>query len=377
MENNPQKEKKKRKYERADGRLQKAIELPATYIDGKRKRNRKWIYADKNSELSEKLQDAQGKMGMGYYFKGDRLTIAKYLPYWLETYCSTKSPTTLVGYKNYINKHIIPDLGSIKLSKLLPAQIQAFYNSEFKKGYSGKTVLQVHSILHKAFNDAVKNGLMPYNILTKVDRPKHEPHVPDHVPTPDEIAYLLYKAEGTIHLMPILLGSLGLRRSEVFARKWNSFAIQKVRDKDGNFQDKGILKIHDVVVIAEKKLHYKEPKNATSKRSIPIPDKLLPYFKKQRGLPEAFMCLNEKGKPISVKSYNGRFTNFLKSIELPHFRFHDLRHYMATLLLALDIDPKKAAAFIGHSSPSTLQKVYQHTDWTMNLDIAKRIDQTL
>jgi len=369
--------RKRRKYERADGRLQKAIELPATYVNGKRKRNRKWVYAYSPGDLNKLIADAKTKMGMGYYFEGDRLTVAKYLEYWLDVYCANKAPTTIAGYKNYINNHIIPAIGHYKLSKLIPAQIQEYYNSEYKKGFSGKTVLQQHNILHKAFQDAYKNNLIPYNILDKVDRPKVMEYVPPHVPTPDEVAYLLYKAEGTIHLMPILLASLGLRRSEVFARKWKDFSIQKVRDKDGRFYDQGMLSITDVIVVAERKVICKEPKNKTSKRNIPIPDKLLPYFKKYRGLPEAFMCVNEKGQPLSVQGYSNRFSNFLKKLDLPHFRFHDLRHYLATLLLALDIDPKKAAAYIGHSSPATLQKTYQHTTWAMNVDVAKRINQIL
>ena len=44
-----------------------------------------------------------------------------------------------------------------------------------------------------------------------------------------------------------------------------------------------------------------------------------------------------------------------------HFRFHDLRHYNASIMLALGIPDKYAMERMGYSTPATLKKVYQHT----------------
>ena len=42
-------------------------------------------------------------------------------------------------------------------------------------------------------------------------------------------------------------------------------------------------------------------------------------------------------------------------------RFHDLRHYNASIMLALNVPDKYAMERMGYSTPATLKKVYQHT----------------
>ncbi|MHB9010591.1 MAG: tyrosine-type recombinase/integrase [Carboxydocellales bacterium] len=348
---------------RSDGRWQVALELPKG-ADGKR--NRKFIIGNTRKECLEKLADAQSKLNMGYNFKSENLTVENYLLNWLEVYCARKERSTVSGYRQYIVNHIIPELGAIKMTKLLPLHLQNFYNNERSKGYKGKTILQEHRILRKALKDAVGNNLLPYNPVDRVEAPKEE-KFKNNIPTPEELSIMLAAAAGTVHELPIILaGVLGLRRSEVFGLKWGSVDFKT-----------GVLTVKEAVVPVDRVLDIKRPKNDTSFREIVIPEKVMLVFNKRRGLPATHVCLNEKGKPQSVKSYNGRFTNFLKRHNIPHFRFHDLRHYNATLMLWLEIDPKIASKNLGHSTPAIFQKTYQHVTWGMNRQVAERINRTL
>ena len=51
----------------------------------------------------------------------------------------------------------------------------------------------------------------------------------------------------------------------------------------------------------------------------------------------------------------------MDKIELHGVRFHNLRHYYATVLLELGIPDKFAIELTGHSTPYMLREVYQHT----------------
>lgn len=42
-------------------------------------------------------------------------------------------------------------------------------------------------------------------------------------------------------------------------------------------------------------------------------------------------------------------------------RFHELSHYNASIMLALNVPDKYAMERMGYSTPATLKKVYQHT----------------
>ena len=70
-----------------------------------------------------------------------------------------------------------------------------------------------------------------------------------------------------------------------------------------------------------------------------------------------------------------RFIKLQKSAELPHFRFHDLRHYNASVMLALNIPNKYAAERMGHADDTMLKKVYQHLMEDKNKDIDDSIEK--
>ena len=66
------------------------------------------------------------------------------------------------------------ELGAVPLRNLAPSQIQGFYGGRVARGLSPTTVLQIHRILHRAFNSAVRWGELPRNPCDAVDPPKKQ-----------------------------------------------------------------------------------------------------------------------------------------------------------------------------------------------------------
>lgn len=54
------------------------------------------------------------------------------------------------------------------------------------------------------------------------------------------------------------------------------------------------------------------------------------------------------------------FLKKMKRIGCDGIRFHDLRHYYASVMLSLGIPDKYAMERMGHSTPNMLKTVYQH-----------------
>jgi len=48
--------------------------------------------------------------------------------------------------------------------------------------------------------------------------------------------------------------------------------------------------------------------------------------------------------------------------DLPHIRFHDLRHSSASFLLYLGFNFKEIQAWLGHGTINTTMNVYTHLD---------------
>jgi len=67
----------------------------------------------------------------------------------------------------------------------------------------------------------------------------------------------------------------------------------------------------------------------------------------------------------------------LKAARLPQIRFHDLRHSVATLLLAQGVSPRYIADLLGHSQVSFTMQTYAHVLPQVQRDVAVKMDDIL
>ena len=122
------------------------------------------------AEVKEKLAKAIADNQQLDVTKTNNYTVATWLTAWYEVYAEPRlRPNTKLYYQNYINNHIIPEIGSIKLEKLTTIQIQRFYNSLQKSGriqrnnqvelkdksLSPRVVRGVHTLLGNCLEQAV------------------------------------------------------------------------------------------------------------------------------------------------------------------------------------------------------------------------------
>lgn len=64
--------------------------------------------------------------------------------------------------------------------------------------------------------------------------------------------------------------------------------------------------------------------------------------------------------PLTPSALTDKWLRILDASGLPHCRFHDLRHYYASVGLWEGIPPKYMADLMGHGSTDMIDKVYQH-----------------
>lgn len=160
-------------------------------------------------------------------------------------------------------------------------------------------------------------------------------------PMKGEIRTLLDYVKGKEIELPILLASnCMMRRGEICGLSMN----------DVNFKNKTIHIRHSLVLDEERKWILKTPKTKKSNRIIKVPDYILDMIK-------------EKGY---ITTYNpdtvtDMFEDALEELNLNHFRFHDLRHYCASVFHYKGIPMSYTQKYGGWSTMNTLIKIYQHT----------------
>jgi integrase len=407
-------------YQRKDGRWVGKLPLPKDPLTGKKQKT-KYVYSsvppipkskwkkDSNGELiippfQKGKQEAEAKLealirevDSGDLSNVKKVTVSGWLRQYTDTYCDDKEDTTKDGYRIYIENHIIPAFGDILLRELRSIHIANFYKNErnaprYKTkiekgktvpimkdgepvplmkegepviGYSEKTILQEHRILRRAFSKAVADGLMSRNPCDGVDAPSPKDYKPN-VYTAEDYLILLDKLLGhRMEAAVLIVGMCGLRRAECAGLDW-----QKSLDLN-----KGTIRIHETVVATSNGNKTKEPKNETSMREFAIPSAIIPRLKELQGIGKVLARID--GGEYNPGSISTMFREFLEKNNLKHIRFHDLRHFNATMMLKSGISDKEASVRLGHSSPSITRKIYQHVLDEMDKENADKLNSVL
>lgn len=250
-------------------------------------------------------------------------------------YCEMKSnilsPSTLVNYRRLINT-AYDDLLRYQLDKIEDRLIQAWVNS-YAIGRSPKTVRNAYALLYITLKTFIPNLRLNITLPQKV-KPKL------YVPTDSDIQALItyFKDNDIDMLLAVYLASFGtLRRSEICALT--------VDDIESN-----IIHINKALVYSGNNAWtLKTTKTTSSTRNVDMPEYVLKLFP-------------SKGRIVNLNpnQITHRFKRALDKLEIPNFRFHDLRHYAASMMHALGIPDVYIMQRGGWSSDNTLKNIYRN-----------------
>ena len=163
---------RKRKDGRWEGRY------TAGYDQETGKRIIKNVLGKTQAEVKEKLKTAISESQQLDVSKAGAYTVSSWMKMWYEVYAEPRiRPNTKAYYANYIENHIIPEIGDVPLAKLTTIQIQRFYNNLQKAGrvqrknfpplkdvsLSPRVVRGVHTLLHNCLEQAVAERLILTN----------------------------------------------------------------------------------------------------------------------------------------------------------------------------------------------------------------------
>ncbi len=354
--------------QRTKGSWSISIYLGKDPITGKKKY--KWYTIKGNKKEADKfLTEKLNEIENGIFVDSKNMTLAEYLNYWYEQCCVTKlSPTTYESYKRNIDKYIIPNLGNIKLSNLLPLQLQNFYNI-LSETLSNTSIVYIHRILHSALNQAMKWDLVIRNVSNNVEPPKREKYkatILDSIQT----TQLISAVKATYIYIPVMIAlSTGMRRGEVLGLTWNNVDLESAT-----------LKVVQAVYPTKSGLVVLPPKTKTSVRKISLPPTLVEILREHRNKNahiSTYVCTLEDGTLISPSSLNHKFKQILKDNNLPSIRFHDLRHSHASLLLSQGVQAKVISERLGHSNINITMDIYSHIYEATNVEVANNFDTFL
>src|SRR5207302_2134036 len=136
----------------------------------------------------------------------------------------------------------------------------------------------------------------------------------------------------------------------------------------------------------------RQPKTHRSRRSVSLPAVLVGVLREHRRVQlEARLLAGDAwqssdlvftdalGHPLSETRLRWAFWGLLRDAGLPRIRLHDLdlRHTMATLMLAAGEHPKVVTERLGHSTVSITLDTYSHVLPGLQAAAAERLAATL
>ncbi|EOO20037.1 site-specific integrase [Bacillus cereus] len=309
-----------------------------------------------------------------------QMTYSKYLDEWFEERRISLQKSTYETHSIFCKNIIKPKLGHFKLQKIEPVHIQKFINNLANEtDYSAHTIHLVFRIVNASLKKAKVMKLIKDNPATGTTLPKKQ-RKEMNVWTLDQVNYFIRESKKVHRLTRIYVACVislltGMRQGEIMGLRWGDIDF-----------DKNVIYIRQTLTqAAEIKVG---AKNASSVRSIHIPDKLIGELKAHRKtVLEERLYYGEKyedndlvvgtrtGKPMIPRNLRKEFYNLTEKLGLPKIRFHDLRHTHATLLIQQNINVKLIADRLGHSDIETTLNTYSHVLPDMQKSVSEQLDK--
>ena len=324
----------------------------------------------------------------------DEILFSDFTVHYLEISRLSLAPTTIKEYERVINKNLLPIFGKMRLNSIRPTHVQGFVNM-LSGGYWGgnskdgslkpSSVIRYYAVLSSVFSCAYRLELITSNPASKdkIRLPSLVGTQHTDILSKDQLMAMLVALDKEplqfqvlIHLAIIT----GCRRGELTSLQWSDVDI-----------DNSIIYIKkSLYQLTGESAKVKSTKTGKN-RTIAIPDycsdmlvqlRTEQHIRKSRlgdlwnGQENNFLFTKADGSVMHPNTPTEFFNDFLARHNLPHIKFHALRHTSATLMLLTGANIKQVAARLGHSQLSTTNR-YVHAIQEVDRTLADSMGTTV
>ncbi|MDF2656361.1 MAG: hypothetical protein K0R19_2835 [Bacillota bacterium] len=260
------------------------------------------VKAKTEKELILKVAEKKKALEEGSITLNKGMTVKKWTDEWLQTYVEPNvGDATLYAYKCRIKNYITPSIGNMRLVDVRPLHLRKILNSA--AGYSRDHIKKIRYTLVQIFTKAQRNKLIINNPAEDLDIPRAENNTRRSI-TDTERTYILKVAEKhPAGLWVKLMLYCGLRPQETAALQGRHLDL-----KGGNLKIENALKRHDNTI--------GDTKSRSGKRTVPIPDILLPELRTLKVDPYEYVFKNRDGSHMTTAGMRTRWRSFKREMNI-------------------------------------------------------------
>ena len=346
------------------------------------KRRQEWKGGFKTKREADKaLALVLRDLAAGTYVVRSRATLGEFLAEWHANL--QLKPASVYAYGKTIRLHVSPLLGHVKLQQLDPPMVRQFYaqlmtaESPTGRALSGTSVQLVHQMLHRAMNDAMREGLVVRNVVSLV-KPLRRTTAERSTWTAEELRCFLQRTQGEEDFaLWLILATTGMRRGEVCGLQWRDFDAERET-----------LTIQRTLSFVGGQMVLGTPKTTRGRRTVSLDPETCSQLRRVRtryleqqlatGASPAsddMIFTGRWGQPLQPCTIGQRFQKLRTEVGLPHIRLHDLRHTYATIALETGVHPKVVSERLGHASITITLDLYAHVLPSIERAAALRVSE--
>jgi integrase len=361
-------------YKDARGLWTAVIELPPR--DGKRRR--KTIRSRDKATVMDRLRETQRELAERGDLPTADQTVAQWFGYWYsQIVLKEVRPKTAGGYRSIIDRHVIPEIGTLRLARVTPTSIRRVTDRIINNGGAASSALKAHQVMSSAFEAALREGRISRNPCKLMAAPRKNVTKLETLTRTEAKQIIDYVAAdreyGARWAMALLTGArrgeiLGLERDRITDVIDLSWQLQRL--SVGQRTSTG--KIGEPVVPNDYEYRHlyggyylTRPKSRAGWRIIPLVEPL-------KSILELHMDANPDGqfglvftrnqRPVDPDYDSKLWTRVLAASGIQkHVRLHDLRHTAVDLLYAAGLPEETIIRIVGHSAVS-MTRAYASRD---------------
>lgn len=343
----------------------------ADYFDQAGKRHIKTFVTKKAADAE--LVRIRGEVAEGTHTpENASITVAEAGEVWIKkAELNELERSTLRQYRQHLDLHLKPRIGSIKLAQLTTPRVEVF-RDQLLEDLSRPMARKVLGSLKRIIAEAQRRGLVARNAAqpVKVDAKKRENAklvVGRDIPSKNEAQTILAAAQGRWRPFFVTAIFTGMRASELRGLTW----------EDVDFERK-------VVHVRQRANLWCEigaPKSAAGDREIPMVSMLVNALREWKlACPKGDLGLvfpNGNGK---VENHSNIWHRGFAPLQVeagividgkPKYGLHALRHFFASWAIERGFTPKRVQVLLGHSSIQMTFDTYGHLFPSLEDDHAK------
>ncbi|MHB8191270.1 MAG: tyrosine-type recombinase/integrase [Ferrimicrobium sp.] len=313
-----------------------------------------------------------------------RVTLEHLLTEWLR-FCEGKalSAKTLYDYRWHVTHRVIPALGSTPIDELTARDIDAYYSTLREQGVSPASIRHSHTVIRPALAQAVRWGWLERNVAMLATPPVAS-SAPVVAPSVSELRLIIEameKSNPQFAAIVILAALTGARRGELLALRWSDIDLTT-----------GVVSIQGNLTYTSTTGTVLGPTKTKQNRKVILGQVGIQLVQNQItilqeaaemlelklvGNPWLFFGEVDGSKPLHPDSISSAFRRIIRKLGIEGIRFHSLRHFTASQLLAAGVNVVTVSGRLGHSNASETLGRYAHALEDRDREAGETMDKVL